>query len=289
METLDFDDTVAKIKSLEIQGAERIARAAVKAWASKLAETKDRATLEAAAQELMEARATEPGLRNALKFCLANYEKNPNISEEVLDYFKTSKEKISEYGAKKIHDGMIVITHCHSSTSEGCIIKAWDEGKRFTVYNTETRPRYQGRITAQKIAEHGIPVEHFVDSGGRMAMKEADLFLFGCDSLSSEGKVINKIGTRQMLEFAQKYDVPSYTCTNSWKLNPETLFGEEEEIEERDSAEVWPDAPKGVKIHNPAFEVSDPDDITGVICELGIYKPEALITEVKNAYPWMME
>jgi len=65
------------------------------------------------------------------------------------------------------------------------------------------------------------------------------------------------------------------------------VFGVEEEIEERDPAEVWPDAPKGVKIHNPAFEVSDPDDITGVICELGIYKPEALITEVKNAYPWM--
>ncbi len=287
METLDLDDTVAKIKSLEIQGAERIARAAVKAWASKLEQGADHAALETAAQKLIAARATEPGLRNALKFCLSNYQDNPNVTEEVLKYFQESKEKISEYGANKIHDGMIVITHCHSSTSEGCIIKAWEQGKRFTVYNTETRPRYQGRITAEAIASHGIPVEHFVDSGARLAMKEADLFLFGCDSLSAEGKVINKIGTPQMLEFAQKYDVPSYTCTNSWKLNPETVFGVEEEIEERDPAEVWPDAPKGVKIHNPAFEVSDPDDITGVICELGIYKPEALITEVKNAYPWM--
>lgn len=288
METLDLDDTVAKIKSLEIQGAERIARAAVKAWASELAKTQDRAELEAAAEKLMAARATEPGLRNALKYCLANYEKNPNIAEDVIKYFKESKEKISEYGSKKIHDGMIVITHCHSSTAEGCLIKAWKDGKRFTVYNTETRPRFQGRITAESLAKHGIPVEHFVDSGARMAMKKADLFLFGCDSLSSEGKVINKIGTRQMLDFAQKYDVPAYTCTNSWKLNPETLYGADEEIEERDPAEVWPEAPKGVKIHNPAFEISDPDDITGVICELGIVKPEALLSEVKTAYPWMI-
>lgn len=287
MEILDFDETVAKIKSLEIQGADRIARAAVKAWASKLQAKASPAELEAAAKELMAARATEPGLRNALKFCLANYATNPSITENVLKYFKESNEKIAEYGSKKIHDGMIVITHCHSSTAEGCIVKAWNDGKRFKVYNTETRPRFQGRITALSIASHGIPVEHFVDSGGRMAMREADLFLFGCDSLSAEGKVINKIGTRQMLEFAQKYDVPSYTCTNSWKLNPDTVFGTEEEIEERDPSEVWPDAPNGIKIHNPAFEISDPDNITGVICELGICKPEALITEVKNTYPWM--
>ena len=91
-----------------------------------------------------------------------------------------------------------------------------------------------------------------------------------------------------MLEFAQKYDVPSYTCTNSWKMNPETLWGAEEVIEERDPNEVWPDAPSGVKIHNPAFEVSDPDDITGVISELGILKPEALIMEIQKAYPWLI-
>jgi len=288
METLPFDETVAKIKSLEIQGAERIARAAVKAWASKLDETQAKERLKGYAQELIDARATEPALRNALKFCLENYTEKPNVTEEVLKYFKESKAKIVEYGARKIQDGMIVYTHCHSSTAEGCIVKAWEDGKRFTVYNTETRPRFQGRITAESIASHGIPVEHFVDAAARLAIRKADLFLFGCDAISSEGKIINKIGTRTMLEFAQKYDVPSYTCTNSWKMNPETLWGAEEVIEERDPNEVWPDAPSGVKIHNPAFEVSDPDDITGVISELGILKPEALIMEIQKAYPWLI-
>lgn len=297
---MTYQEIIDDIKSLKIQGAEKIAIAAVEAFALKLAETQtfevdptqaaNRATiLQQAYQELAATRATEPALRNALKYCLQNYQQNPNVTDYVINYFKQSKQKIAEFGAKKIKDGMVVFTHCHSSTVEDICAQALKEGKKFTVYNTETRPKFQGRLTAQNIAKLGIPVVHFVDSSARTFMKDADLFLFGCDAISSEGKIYNKIGTTMIAEFAHQNNVPTYSCTNSWKFDPETINGAEEVIEERDPKEVWPDAPAGITIKNPAFEIVNPDIVTGIITELGIFKPETLVTEVQKAYPWLVK
>jgi len=286
---LTYNQIVKKIKNLEIQGAQKIAVAAVKAFEMKLKKTKNKKELKKYFNELKGLRATEPALRNALSYCFNNYEKKPHVAKEVLKFFKESKEKIAEYGAKKIHDGMIVFTHCHSSTVEAVILKAKKQGKKFKVYNTETRPKFQGRITAKILSKAGIPVEHFVDSAGRKMLRKADLFLFGCDAITSEGKLINKIGTEMLAQAAQDFRIPAYSCTNSWKFNAETIYGFEEEIEERDPKEVWEKPPKGVKIHNPAFEITAPDVFTGVITELGIFKPETLVAIIKDAYPWMLK
>jgi len=286
---MQYNEIVEKIKSLEIQGAENIAIAAVEAFAIKLKETQDYAELEKSYKELKNTRATEPGLRNALRYCLENYKENPDVAAFVINHFKESKEKIAEYGAKKIHDGMKVFTHCHSSTVRAIIEKAFDQGKKFEVYNTETRPKFQGRKTATKLAEKGIPVTHFVDSAGRSMLRKADLFLFGCDAITSEGKLINKIGTEMLAECAHDCRIPAYSCTNSWKFDPHTVYGFDEEIEQRSPDEVWENPPKGVKIYNPAFEITAPDIFTGVITELGIYKPESLVHAVKEAYPWMFK
>lgn len=284
---MTFGETVKQIKNLQIQGAENIAVAAVEAFALKLKTSKNRSTLQKAADELIATRPTEPALRNALKYCLENYEKNPDVAKYVIHHFKTSKEKIAEYGAKKIQNGMIVFTHCHSGTVEAILSKAKKEGKKFTVYNTETRPRYQGRLTAENIAKIGIPVVHFVDSAARMFLKKADLFLFGCDAVTAEGKIFNKIGTESIAALANELHIPSYSCTNSWKFDPKTLYGFEEIIEERDPKEVWKNPPKGVTIRNPAFEITSPDVITGMITELGIVKPEALLAQIQKNYPWI--
>lgn len=283
-----YEDTVRKIKSLEIQGAQNIAIAAVQAFCEKLKETADPEILQRYVDELAAARATEPALRNALHYCMLNYKKDPAVGETVVNFFKTADSKIAEIGAKKIHDGMTVFTHCHATTVTKILIKAWKDGKRFTVRNTETRPRFQGRKTAKELADAGIPVLHGVDSTARIALKQSDLFLFGADAVTAEGNVINKIGTTMFAEFAKMYDVPVYSCTNSWKFDPETLFGADEPIEEREAAEVWEDAPKGVKIINPAFELTGADKINGIITELGILKPETLVTEIKKQYPWMI-
>lgn len=284
---MTYQEIIEGIKSLKIQGAEKIAVAAVEAFTLKLKETQDPGELEKARQELTATRPTEPALRNALNYCINNYRQNPDVGNFVINYFKDSKQKIAEIGAKKIQDGMVVFTHCHSSTVEEVCKKAKEQGKNFTVFCTETRPRYQGRITAEDIAKLGIPVVHFVDSAGRTYLKKADLFLFGCDAVTAEGKIYNKIGTENLVEFANSYRIQTYSVTNSWKFDPLTASGTEEEIEQRDPKEVWDNPPPGVTIMNPAFEIVPPDKITGIITELGIVKPEALIIEVQKAYPWM--
>lgn len=292
---MTYREIIEGIKSLQIQGAEKIAIASVQAFALKLQETQNLSAADRAAilqqsyQELAATRATEPALRNALRYCLENYQQNPDVTNFVINYFSESKKKIAEFGAKKIQSGMIIFTHCHSSTVEDILAEALKQGKKFTVYNTETRPKFQGRITAQNIAKLGIPVVHFVDSAARTFMKKANLFLFGCDAVSAEGKIYNKIGTAMIADYAHQNNVPAYSCTNSWKFDPETINGAEEIIEERDPKEVWDNPPPGVTIKNPAFEIVQPDIITGIITELGIFKPETLVTEVQKAYPWLVK
>lgn len=286
MSTL-YEETLRKIKSLEIQGAENIAIAAVRAFAEKIKETQQTDELKKYADELGRLRETEPALRNALHYCLLNFKKDQAAAETVVNYFKTSKEKITEIGEKKVHSGMTVFTHCHSGTVTAILIKAWKNGKKITVRNTETRPRFQGRKTAEELAAHGIPVIHSVDSAGRLALKEADMFLFGADAVTAEGNVVNKIGTTMFAEFANLYQIPVYSCTNSWKFDPITIAGADEPIEQRNPAEVWDAPPQGISIINPAFELTPADKITGIITELGVFKPETLVTEVQKAYPWM--
>ena len=282
-----YEDTLVKIKSLEIQGAENIAIAGVRAFAEKLKETQDEPLLKKYIAELSALRETEPTLRNALKYCLLNYKNDTNVAETVVHYFESSKEKIAEIGAKKIRDGMVVFTHCHASTVTKILVTAWQQGKRFVVHNTETRPKFQGRKTAEELAAAGIPVVHSVDSAGRVSMKKADMFLFGADAVTAEGNVVNKIGTTMFAEFASLYQIPVYSCTNSWKFDPATIGGADEPIEERAAREVWENPPAGVTIMNPAFELTPADRITGVITELGIYKPETLVMEIQKTYPWL--
>jgi ribose 1,5-bisphosphate isomerase len=209
--------------------------------------------------------------------------------DEVLERFDKNQKIIAQIGSKKIGNGTIVFTHCHSSTILEILKQAKKQGKKFEVHNTETRPLYQGRITAREIAKLGIPITHFVDAAARFALKKADLMLIGADAITTEGKVINKIGSELYAEIANKYDIPVYVCTDSWKFDTETIFGYEEKIEKRKGNEIWKNPPKGVTINNFAFEKVNPNLITGIISELGIYKPHVFIQEVKANNKWMFK
>lgn len=285
---MTYEETLTKIKSLEIQGAENIAIAAVEAFAEKLKETQDEARLKQYIAELSSLRETEPALRNALQYCFLNFKRDPSVAESAINHFKNAKTLIAEIGSQKIHNGMTIFTHCHASTVTKILLKAWTDGKRFTVRNTETRPKYQGRKTAEELAAAGIPVIHSVDSAGRLGMKKSDIFLFGADAVTAEGNVVNKIGTTMLVEFANLYQIPVYSCTNSWKFDPATINGKDEPIEQRDPKEVWDTPPTGVTVINPAFELTPADKISGIITELGVFKPETLVSEIKKAYPWMV-
>jgi ribose 1,5-bisphosphate isomerase len=299
-----FEQTVEDIKSLKIQGAHNICIQAVEAFIEKKNDLVRAHTfvssllkdLHIAKDTLFETRPTEPALRNALNYIFKpeiyieleqkalneEFDRRANI---VLQYLLTSKKRIAHVGAKKIKNGMVVYTHCHSSCVVDILLEAKQNGKRFVVVNTETRPRYQGRITATILAKAGIKVNHFVDSAIRIAIKEADIALIGADAIDYNMKIYNKIGSEMIAEIANLYHVPVYVCTDSLKYDPNTSKIHKEKLEERNPDEVWENPPKGVTIQNFAFEKINPELVAGIICELGIIKPKDFVEEIQKKYP----
>lgn len=295
-----FNLILKEIKQVKVQGAENVAKAGAKALLIAASQYKDSSGkhfnffIDKTKNEILRTRPTEPMLRNTLKFLTLRleyfdkpYDELKEREKKLCEHLEQASKTISVIGSKKIKNGDIVFTHCHSSAVVNILKAAKKEGKRFSVHNTETRPLFQGRITARELVNSGIPVVHYIAEAARLALKKADIMLIGADAISSEGKVINKIGSELFAEVAQRFNVPVYVCTNSWKFDPLSVFGYDEEIEIRPSKEVWPTAPKGVKIDNYAFEKVDPDLISGVISEIGVYKPEVFVEEVKKAYPWL--
>lgn len=292
---MSFSSICNDIKTLKIQGAISVAKEGAKAFyfhINKIDNTPSNILKEMkiAAKKLIQTRSTEPALRNALAyyFYYLNMTSTSNMKthleikyHEIMNHFSDSKKTIINYGINKIKNGMIVYTHCHSSIVCDILLEAKKRGKKFEVYNTETRPLFQGRKTAKQLSDAGIKVKHFVDSAARHAIKKADIVLIGSDAITTT-KIYNKIGSETIALLSSNYDVPVYCCTDSWKYDPLSVFGFDEEIEKRISKEVWNKPPKNVSIYNYAFDMIDPKYITGIISEIGVFTHSIFIEEVNN-------
>lgn len=299
-----FERILRDIKSMKIQGAENVAINGVKAFQTKALKTKTKSydkffdELDDIKKRIFGVRPTEPLMRNCIRYVISNLKSSPGadvselkkllrkFSKETLEHMDYAEGMIAKIASHRIHTGMIIFTHCHSSTIVNILREAKREGNWFRVYNTETRPLLQGRITARELSKIRIPVTHFVDSAARIAIRKADIALFGVDAITTT-KIYNKIGSEMLAVIANKYDVPLYVCGDSWKFDPEGIYGFEETVEKRGPEEIWKNPPKGVKIENPTFERINPDLVTAIISELGVYQPEAFVEEVKKAYPWL--
>ncbi|MHA1685467.1 MAG: translation initiation factor eIF-2B [Candidatus Heimdallarchaeaceae archaeon] len=303
----EFISVVEDIRTLKIQGATNIAIQGVKAFASLgeriHVQSLDQyfKTLEDSQKMLAGARATEPALRNGLRYVLYKLKNNASsqteakqlisiYADEYVELLKDSKRKVITYGAQRIRDGSVIMTHCHSSMSTGILLRAFEQGKNIRVFCTETRPLYQGHITARELIEAGIEATMVVDSAMRWVLNKEniDMIITGADAITSQGTAINKIGTRLLALAAREMDIPFYTATTLFKYDPETSIGKLTEIEMRAPEEIWPDAPKGLRILNPAFETVSHDLIDGLITEEGIFSPSLVYSIVKERYPWML-
>jgi ribose 1,5-bisphosphate isomerase len=295
-----------RIKDLEIQGARNIALAAI----SALVEEADRSRAETRdefLQEMLEAkdilfntRETEPLMRNSLRKILFEVRESPyrdpkelarlisSSSKEFLEDLQMSHDRITEYGSKRIHSSQKIFTHCHSSTVTGILKRAKDEGKNFEVLCTESRPFFQGRITCRELLEQGIRTTMIVDAAARYFMKTVDFVLVGADAITSEGNILNKIGTSMVALAAYEARIPFYVASELLKFSPQTIYGEYEKIEERNRSEVWEDAPSGLNIRNPAFDITRRDYVSGIICEEGIISPHSIMEVVRRRYPWIL-
>jgi len=299
------ENAADKIRKLQVQGARNVAIAAVKTIQNIAAQSKAKTKLEFLAELkkaqtiFFAARETEPLMRNALRYIIsqtqnANIEKLYALKQAViaksslfLEDLENSREQTAEIGAKRIHEGSVVFTHCHSSTVTRLLAKAKAQGKNFSVICTETRPAFQGRITAKELVDLGIPTTFIVDSAARTFIGDVDIVVVGADAITSEGNVVNKIGTGGIAVLAHEARKPFYIVSELLKFDPETLSGECEKIEQRNPTEVWSEAPQRLKVLNPAFDVTPYRYIHGLVCEEGIIAPQTVVEVMRLRYPWV--
>ena len=284
-------DTASEIKDMKIRGAGRIARAGASA-AGEFAETykggsleEFRKDLETARGILLESRPTAVSLWNGVQACtkdVCNASSLEEAKESVICnarlFVETSSkavEFIARIGARRISDGDVLLTHCNSTAALGVIKKAHAQGKDIKVYATESRPWRQGLLTVRELSEAGIDVTLIVDSAVRSVMRKTDRVFVGADTVTSNGELINKIGTSQLALAADEAGVPFNVCTETYKFSPLTMFGDTVAIEERDCGEVAEKGslPENVRIYNPVFDVTPAKYINSIITELGILSP----------------
>jgi len=286
MVNVDVKKTYTQIKKLEIQGARNIAISALKS----LKKVKTKKELNDSIELLKKARPTEPMMRNGFKYVQYRFATGSTINKAVNDYLKmieVALEEISEMGSRRIREGFTVMTHCHSSSVMSVLKKAKDEGKKFNVIATETRPLFQGRKTAKELSDYGIPVTLIVDSAMRSYVNDVDLCLVGSDAITADGHIVNKIGTSSLALAADEARTMFGVVSEIFKFDPDTLSGSYEPIEERDPIEIWNTKSKKIKIENRAFDITPPEYIEFIITEHGVLNPYNISFFVNENYRWM--
>jgi len=286
-------ETARKIRRLEIQGSSKVRKAVVNALRASVEKSRAK-NAEELREELKKnmlllanARPTEPETRTALRIILRAAQKElalEELKEEIIKAcieYEKNREKamqtIAEIGSEALEDCSVIFTHCHSHTVEGILKRMHEKGYLQEVICTETRPRYQGRITARQLTKAGIDCTMIVDSAARMFIGKADAFLTGCDAILASGAIVNKIGTSLISLAARKANVPHYVASSSHCFDPATYYEKEEPIEERPANEIWEKRFKRLTIKNPAFDVTEAELVKAIICEKGVLTPKRFV------------
>lgn len=246
-------------------------------------------------------------------------EKNPGLSpsqlkeglkEEALRILREDRcctRALGEKGAHLISDGDTILTHCNAGalatagegTALSVIYRAKKQGKRIKVYVDETRPLLQGaRLTAWELLQGGIEVVLICDGMAGKVMREGkiDKVIVGADRVAANGDVANKIGTYSLAVLAKENKIPFYVVCPLSTIDLSLSSGDEIPIEIREEREVTTIlgrkvAPPGVKVYNPAFDVTPSGYIWAIITERGVCYPPywrslSLLKDDREDEPW---
>ena len=195
--------------------------------------------------------------------------------------------KIGENGLLLVKPGDGILTHCNAGklaavrygTATAPIYLGQEKGYGLHVFADETRPLLQGaRLTAFELCSSGVDVTLICDNMSASVMSKGlvQAVFVGCDRVAANGDTANKIGTSAVAAVAKYYGVPVYVCAPTSTIDMETPTGAQIRIEERPEHEVtdmWYKermAPEGIKVYNPAFDVTDHELISGIVTEYGI-------------------
>jgi methylthioribose-1-phosphate isomerase len=196
---------------------------------------------------------------------------------------------IGEAGFSLIKEGMGVLTHCNAGalattgigTATAPMYMAHEKGVKFRVYADETRPLLQGaRLTSWELQQAGVDVTLISDNMAAYMMAEGliDLVITGTDRVAANGDVANKIGTMGVAILARHFNIPFYVACPASTVDMNTAEGKDIVIEEREPHEITSfgarqTGPDGIKVRNPAFDVTPSELVTGLITEKGVIRP----------------
>ncbi len=220
------------------------------------------------------------------------YQLNKLLYAEAMAIFKEDQvvcRRMGDFGAALIKNGMRALTICNAGalatvdygTALGVFYSAKDKGKSFKVISCETRPLLQGaRLTCWELVREGIDTTLICDNmaATKMAQGRIDIVFAGADRIASNGDTANKIGTYMLAVLAQYHGLPFYIVAPKSTFDLSIKSGKQIPIEERSAEEVTHIAGKlvaaqGVRVFNPAFDVTPAKLITGIVTEYGIIKP----------------
>ena len=286
---MPLQKTIKDIQSLRVQGATAVAQATLLGMLdfSKKFKPKNAKQfikqVKQAGEQLAYARPTEPMAQNLVEIIITKVKKmvkqGADIKQvkEILKYLvnhelrelEQDHKQMIEQGVKLIKNRDKILTFCHSSSVEKILIAVHKLGKKFKVTVPETRPLFQGRITARKLSQAGIDVTMIVDSktDELLNSKQVDKVLIGADVILKDGSIINKVGSFGIAEDAHQNKIPVYVAAVTLKRKQGKIHVK---IEKRHKYEVWKKAPKNVSIENPAFDKVPAKFITGIITEKGV-------------------
>ncbi len=300
----DYNDVAEAIRTLVVRGAPAIgvsgAFGMALAGLQSKAETKEEllSDLEKAQKILFMTRPTAVnlvwGLEQIMKVAKEN-DSVDEIKESIIDKAKQMADddikinrEMGKHGSQLFENNDSVMTHCNAGalatvgygTALGVIRATKESGKNIKVIATETRPVQQGsRLTAFELKHDGIDVTIIPDTavGYTMANNLVNRVVVGADRILRTGHVYNKIGTYQVATMAKQHNIPFYVAaplsTFDLKSNTEDVI-----IEQRNASEVTgigdkKTAPDDISVINPAFDLTTPDLISGIITEKGVIKP----------------
>ena len=306
----DYREVAEAIKCLRVRGAPAIGAAAAYATvlaalsAGQISLDKYWKLLEAAGSFLKATRPTAVNLAWAVDRMLGVLKKAGTLSIDELNKILLeeahkihcedveSNRRMGQYGQELVPQEAGILTHCNAGalatagygTALGVIRAAHEVGKKVSVYADETRPLLQGaRLTAWEMMQDNIPVTLITDNmaGYLMSKGKVDLVIVGADRITANGDVANKIGTYGVAVLAKEHGIPFYVAAPFSTIDLSLPNGEAIPIEEREHDEVTSFggvavAPAGVKVWNPAFDVTPNRLVTAIITERGVVRPDYL-------------
>jgi methylthioribose-1-phosphate isomerase len=294
------------IKDMTVRGAPAIGAAA--AFGLALAARESRAStreqllrdLDAAEQTLRATRPTAVNLGWALDRMLKKAHSLNLPADDLRAALETEAQRIADedvemnramarYGAALIQEGETILTHCNAGalatvdigTALGVIIEAHRQGKKIHVLVDETRPRLQGaRLTAWELTQAGVPMTLIADNaaGYFMHKEQVQRVIVGADRVAANGDVANKVGTYKLAVVAKENGIPFYSAMPTSTIDMSLPEGDAIPIEERDAREVThidgiPIAPEGVRVSNPAFDITPNRYLAALITDRGVVYP----------------